>query len=211
MGAPPSSIFNLGGIMLLKFQNQKRDLLVLFFISLLFVMGSMNTVLADSLTNSADTTKAVFNSLESLQISCAADDGDMQRASDPELTEKIMNLASSNNPEQRISALSQLGVKAPIDAGVVQKILQKAILDKDSNVRAQAVYAIAQQECTDVLSVLEQALHDSELSVRMMAVDSLGTDERSIFLLEQAKDDEEEAIRELAAMKLESLPNTGKH
>ena len=71
--------------------------------------------------------------------------------------------------------------------------------------------AIAQQECTDVLSVLEQALHDSELSVRMMAVDSLGTDERSIFLLEQAKDDEEEAIRELAAMKLESLPNTGKH
>ncbi|MBP6056894.1 MAG: HEAT repeat domain-containing protein [Nitrosomonas sp.] len=197
--------------MLLKFQNQKRDLLVLFFISLLFVMGSMNTVLADSLTNSADTTKAVFNSLESLQISCAADDGDMQRASDPELTEKIMNLASSNNPEQRISALSQLGVKAPIDAGVVQKILQKAILDKDSNVRAQAVYAIAQQECTDVLSVLEQALHDSELSVRMMAVDSLGTDERSIFLLEQAKDDEEEAIRELAAMKLESLPNTGKH
>ena len=211
MGAPPSSIFNLGGIMLLKFQNQKRDLLVLFFISFLFVMGSMNTVLADSLTNSADTTKAVFNSLESLQISCAADDGDMQRASDPELTEKIMNLASSNNPEQRISALSQLGVKAPIDAGVVQKILQKAILDKDSNVRAQAVYAIAQQECTDVLSVLEQALHDSELSVRMMAVDSLGTDERSIFLLEQAKDDEEEAIRELAAMKLESLPNTGKH
>lgn len=196
--------------MRLKFQNQKSGLLMRFFISLLFVMGSMNTGLADSLTNSADTTKAVFNSLESLHINCVADDGDMQRESDPELTEKIVNLASSNNPEQRISALSQLGVKASIDAGVVQKILQKAILDKDSNVRAQAVYAIAQQECTDVLSVLEQALHDSELSVRMMAVDSLGSDERSIFLLEQAKDDEEEAIRELAVMKLEFLPNTGK-
>lgn len=196
--------------MLLKFQNRKSGLLTLFFISLLFVIGSMNTVLADSLTNSADTTKAVFNSLESLQINCLASDSDMQRESDLELTEKIVNLASSNNPEQRISALSQLTVKASIDAGVVQKILQKAILDKDSNVRAQAVYAIAQQECTDVLSVLEQAMHDSELSVRMMAVDSLGTDERSIFLLEQAKDDEEEAIRELAAMKLESLPNNGK-
>lgn len=196
--------------MLLKFQNQKSGLLMLFFISLFFVMGSMNAVLADSLTNSADTTKAVFNSLESLQINCLAGDSDMQRESDPEVTEKIMNLASSNNPEQRISALSQLAVKASIDAGVVQKILQKAILDKDSNVRAQAVYAIAQQECTDVLSVLEQAMHDSELSVRMMAVDSLGTDERSIFLLEQAKDDQEEAIRELAAVKLESLPNTGK-
>ncbi len=196
--------------MLLKFQNQKSGLLRLFFISLLFVMGSVNTVLADSLTSSSDTTKAVFNSLESLQINCLAGDSDMQREPDPELTEKIVNLASSNNPEQRISALSQLGVKALIDAGVVQKILQKAILDKDSNVRAQAVYAIAQQECTDVLSVLEQAMHDSELSVRMMAVDSLGTDERSIFLLEQAKDDEEEAIRELAAMKLDSLPHIGK-
>ena len=135
----------------------------------------------------------------------------MQREPDLKLTEKIVNLASSNNPEQRISALSQLAVKASIDAGVVQKILQKAILDKDSNVRGQAVYAIAQQECTDVLIVLEQALHDSEFSVRMMAVDSLGTDERSIFLLEQAKDDEEEAIRELAAMKLESLSNTHKN
>lgn|GEM_PF-4868635 len=196
--------------MLLKFQNQKSGLFMLFFISLLFVMGPMNTVLADSLTSSSDTTKAVFNSLESLQINCLAGDSDMQREPDLELTEKIVNLASSNNPEQRISALSQLGVKALIDAGVVQRILQKAILDKDSNVRAQAVYAIAQQECTDVLSVLEQAMHDSELSVRMMAVDSLGTDERSIFLLEQAKDDEEEAIRELAAMKLDSLPHIGK-
>ncbi len=196
--------------MLLKFKNQKNGLLMLFFISLLFVIGSVNTVLADSLTSSSDTTKAVFNSLESLQINCLADASDTQREPDLKLTEKIVNLASSNNPEQRISALSQLAVKASIDAGVVQKILQKAILDKDSNVRAQAVYAIAQQECTDVLSVLEQAMHDSELSVRMMAVDSLGTDARSIFLLEQAKDDEEEAIRELAAMKLESLPNIGK-
>lgn len=196
--------------MILKFQNQKNGLLMLFFISLLVVMGSMNTVLADNLASSSDATKAVFNSLESLQINCLAGDSDMQREPDLELTEKIVNLASSNNPEQRISALSQLAAKAPIDAGVIQKILRAAILDKDSNVRGQAVYAIAQQECTDVLSVLEQAMHDSELSVRMMAVDSLGADERSIFLLEQAKDDEEEAIRELAAMKLESLPNIGK-
>lgn len=196
--------------MLLKFQNQKSGLLMLFFISLLFVLGTMNTVLADNLTDSSDTTKAVFNSLESIQINCLADESDMQREPDPRLTEKIVNLASSNNPEQRISALSQLGVKAPIGAGIVQKILQQAILDKNSNVRAQAVYAIAQQECADVLSVLEQAMHDSELSVRLMAVDSLGTDERSIFLLEQAKDDDDEAIRELAAIKLEFLPNTGK-
>ena len=169
--------------MILKFQNQKNGLLMLFFISLLVVMGSMNTVLADNLASSSDATKAVFNSLESLQINCLAGDSDMQREPDLELTEKIVNLASSNNPEQRISALSQLAAKAPIDAGVIQKILRAAILDKDSNVRGQAVYAIAQQECTDVLSVLEQAMHDSELSVRMMAVDSLGTDERSIFLL----------------------------
>lgn len=38
-----------------------------------------------------------------------------------------------------------------------------------------------------------------------MAVDSFGTDKFGISLLEQALNDEEQSVRELAAMKLEAL------
>lgn len=186
---------------MLKFQNVKIGVPMLLMISSWIIMG-IHTARADSIGNSD--TKLIFNSLESFQVSCFADDSDGQRELDLAFTEEIMNLAASNNPEQRISALSQLAEKGPIDAGVVQKILQKAILDKDSNVRGQAVYAIAQQTCADFPMLLEQALSDSELSVRMMAIDSLGIDEKSVNLLEQALNDDEQAVRELAAMKLES-------
>ncbi len=191
---------------MLKFQNQK----MLLIISSLVGMGLVNNVSADNLTSNSDA-KVVFNSLESFQVNCFSSDGAVLIEPDPEFTvDKIINLAASGNPEERISALSHLAEKRPIDAGIVQKILQAAILDKDSNVRGQAVYAIAKQGCEDLPLVLEQAMQDSELSVRLMAVDSLGADDKSIVLLEQAKDDEEEAIRDLVGMKLESLSATHK-
>ncbi|MDO9311039.1 MAG: HEAT repeat domain-containing protein [Nitrosomonas sp.] len=191
---------------MLKFQNQKMLLIISSFVG----MGLANNLLADNLTSNSDA-KVVFNSLESFQVNCFANEGAVVLEPDPEFTvDKIINLAASGNPEERISALSHLAEKRPIDAGIVQKILQAAILDKDSNVRGQAVYAIAKQACEDLPLVLEQAMQDSELSVRLMAVDSLGTDDRSIVLLKQAKEDEEEAIRDLAGMKLEALSATSK-
>lgn len=189
---------------MLKFQNAKIGVPILLMIFSWAITG-IHTVRADSIGSSD--TKLIFNSLESFQVNCFADDVDGQREPDPAFTEEIVNLAASNNPEQRISALSRLAEKGPIDAGIVQKILQKAILDKNANVRGQAVYAIAQQTCADFPMLLEQALNDSELSVRMMAVDSLGADEKSVDLLEQALNDDEEAVRELAALKLESYKN----
>ncbi len=191
---------------MLTFKKTEIGLPALFMISSLVVLGSASSVFANN-SGSADD-KAVFNSLESVQITCVANDGEQE--SDRELTAKLVNLMSSSKPEERINALSQLTGKSSIDAGAVQKILQAAIRDNDSNVRAQAVYAVARQNCGDASLILEQAMQDSELSVRLMAIDSLGTDERSTHLLEQALNDAEEAIRELAAMKLESLSNSSK-
>ncbi len=174
-------------------------------VSSLIIAGSTSNTFASNIDN--PDSKPVFNSLESLQISCTPNGNDSDREIDRDLTAKIINMAASNQPEQRLSALSHLAGKVSIDAGILQKILQTAIRDSDSNVRAQAVYAIAQQNCTDTPLILEQALQDSELSVRLMAVDSLGSDEQSISLLEYALNDDEEAIRELASTKLEALSN----
>ena len=53
-------------------------------------------------------------------------------------------------------------------------------------------------------------MHDPELSVRLLAIDGLGGDEKSVALLEQALSDEDAAIRELAALKLELLSDPNK-
>jgi hypothetical protein len=50
---------------------------------------------------------------------------------------------------------------------------------------------------------LKSALHDSDASVRLMAVDGLMTDEQGITLLREALRDSDETVRTLAASRLE--------
>lgn len=185
---------------MLKLPNHKSGIampLVIFFI---VMAGFANHLFADNAKASS------ASSLDSIQIYCMAEQGNVAEP-DTSFTETIVNLAASSDPAQRVSALSQLAEKGSIDAGVVEKILQTAIQDIDPNVRGQAVYAFAQQGCGDLFVVLEQALQDTELSVRLMALDSLGADERSVALLKEIVEDEDEAeaIKDLVTMKLESL------
>jgi hypothetical protein len=129
-------------------------------------------------------------------------------APDPELAETLVRMSGSEDPAERVSALSQLAVERPVEPGIVQGILQTALSDEDPNVRGQAVYAVVRRGGVEAAAVLQDALQDGALPVRLMAVDGLGTDEESIALLKQALTDSEEAVRELAAMKLKSLSTT---
>jgi HEAT repeat protein len=129
-------------------------------------------------------------------------------APDPELAETLVRMAESEDPAERVSTLSQLAVERPVEPGIVQEILQTALSDEDPNVRGQAVYAVGRRGGVEAAAVLQDALQDSALPVRLMAVDGLGTDEESIALLKQALADSDQAVRELAAMKLESLSIT---
>ena len=101
-------------------------------------------------------------------------------APDPELTETLVRMAESEDPTERVSALSQLAVERPVDPGVVQEILETALSDKDPNARGQAVYAVVRRGGVEAAAVLQDALRDSALPVRLMAVDGLGTDEESV-------------------------------
>jgi hypothetical protein len=126
----------------------------------------------------------------------------------PELAETLVRMAGSEDPAERVSALSQLAVERPVEPDIVQEILQTALSDEDPNVRGQAVYAVVRRGGVEATAVLQDALQDSALPVRLMAVDGLGTDEESIALLKQALTDSDQAVRELAAMKLKSLSTT---
>jgi HEAT repeat protein len=127
---------------------------------------------------------------------------------DAELTETLVRMAGSEDATKRVSALSQLAVERPVDPAIAQEILQTALSDEDPNARGQAVYAVVRRGGVEAAAVLQDALQDSALPVRLMAVDGVGTDEESIALLKQALADSDQAVRELAAMKLKSLPTT---
>jgi hypothetical protein len=146
----------------------------------------------------------------SAQTECGTVGGKDERAAkavvvDPELTEKLLHMARSEDPVERIGALSQLAGARSVDPGVAEKILQAALNDPDPDVRGQAIYALAQRGGGEASALLHEALKDSAPSVRLLAVDGLGSDAESLAWLRQALRDDDEAVRELAAMKLEML------
>jgi hypothetical protein len=124
---------------------------------------------------------------------------------DSGLTEKLLHMAGSEDLMERIGALSQLAGARSVDPGVAEKILRAALDDPNPDVRGQAIYALAQRGGEGAAAFLHEALKDSAPAVRLLAVDGLGSDAESIGWLRQALRDDDESVRELAAMKLEML------
>jgi hypothetical protein len=125
--------------------------------------------------------------------------------SQPDKTAALLDMAAADDPTQRSQALSQLIAESPADNDEVRKALEKALSDEDPSVRAQAVYGLARREGAGASGILQAALHDSDLSVRLMAVDSAGNDRA---LLHEALADSDATVRGLAALKLEELSDT---
>ncbi len=135
---------------------------------------------------------------------CTPADGELPQVKiDPGFTEQVMQQLASDKPGERTQALSQLSVKRPpVDPGLLEDLLYQALNDPDAYVRGQAVYAMAKQDNVEYLSVLQQALADPELQVRLMVLDGLDQNEWGRLLLEQAQQDDDETVREFATGKL---------
>jgi hypothetical protein len=116
-------------------------------------------------------------------------------------TERLLTKAHSLNPKERTAAVGALlagGRKGDPD---VKATLEQALDDQDSDVRAQAISSLSHREGL-ATGVIEQALQDSSEDVRLMAVEGI-TD--NVALLQQAVNDSDESIRSLAEIKLELL------
>lgn len=130
--------------------------------------------------------------------------GPVQTGSDE--TEQLLIMSGSNDPAQRMDAVSLLAIKGRAGDPNIRKALENALSDKDAAVRAQAISSLARLEGDGVAVELEAALQDSDVSVRLMAVDSAGDNP---VLFQQALTDSDETVRALAAMKLEALGKAG--
>ncbi|MCX7096937.1 MAG: hypothetical protein NTV43_03410 [Methylococcales bacterium] len=122
--------------------------------------------------------------------------------SEPDQTDDLIAQAKSNDASVRAAAVGALmSAGRPGDAQV-KNVLETALSDPDATVRAQAVSSYAHREGSAAVAALQNALHDSDAGVRLMAVDGIGDD---ATLLQQAINDDDETIRQLALSKLDAL------
>ncbi len=121
--------------------------------------------------------------------------------------DNLLELTKNQDPVQRAAAVANLAADRQRDAVSVNHALVSALSDKNAEVRAQALSGLARRESSDAPAALQNALQDSDASVRLMAVDHAGD---NIALLQQALSDNDETVRAYAAAKLEAFADAAK-
>jgi hypothetical protein len=115
---------------------------------------------------------------------------------------KLIETTRSGDPESRANALAMLAVRGKGPNPLVRDVFKAALSDPSAEVRAQAVFGLSKYQDASVPADLAAALHDDDVSVRLMAVDSA---DAHPVLLQQALGDSDEDVRAFAATKIEAL------
>ena len=111
-------------------------------------------------------------------------------------------MASSKIPAERAEAIGRLMAGGREGDVAVKETLEAALSDPDARVRVQAISSLAHREGAGASAALHEAMHDSDVSVRLTAVDNAKDD---IALLQQALNDSDATVRQLAGIRLEPL------
>ena len=125
---------------------------------------------------------------------------------EPDQTDELVKMASSKIPAERAEAIGRLMAGGREGDATVKETLEAALSDPDARVRVQAISSLAHREGAGASAALHEALHDSDVSVRLTAVDNAGND---VALLQQALTDSDATVRQLAGIRLEPLLKTG--
>jgi hypothetical protein len=145
---------------------------------------------------------------QSLMVRESNQSAEIERSDeDVELTNELLRSAQSKNPEERAEAIGALLDTQNNDNPAIKAALEKGLRDESDTVRAQAISSLAGLEGDAALGAIQDALHDTSVDVRLMAVDVINND---IPLLQQAVNDSDETVSALASMKLADLAQTTK-
>lgn len=117
-------------------------------------------------------------------------------------TDTLLELTGTEDPGQRADAVARLAAEGQANNEHINSALLAALSDKSAEVRAQAVFGLARRKSDDAQGALQNAMRDSDASVRLMAIDNAGD---NTALLQQALRDNDRVVRAYAATKLEVL------
>ncbi len=124
------------------------------------------------------------------------------QGTEPDQTDALLKMADSNLPAERVEAMGRLLAGGRKGDVAVKETLVAALADPDAMVRVRALSSLAHREGAGASEALHQALHDSNVSVRLTAVDNAGHDET---ILQQALTDSDANVRQLAEIRLKRL------
>lgn len=120
-----------------------------------------------------------------------------------QVTENWLKTAKAKDPAQRAQAMAELASGDSAYDPQIRDTLNRGVKDANPQVRVQALEALTKREGEIAAGEqLRQALNDSALEVRVMAVERIETDSN---LLQLAARDSEPIVREMAQSKLEQL------
>jgi hypothetical protein len=121
----------------------------------------------------------------------------------------LLQVVKSGTPAERADAIGALLAVGHDGDPAIKAALEEALHDQNANVRAQAISTLIHRgdNKESALAAIQEAMQDSSVDVRMMAVDGITDD---VALLQQAINDSDTTIRDLATMKLEELMQRNK-
>lgn len=108
-------------------------------------------------------------------------------------------LAAAKNPLHKVDAIERLAIEGQKEDIRVINALKVALVDKNPMIRAQAIFGLGRMGVDDLDKLLEQAMSDTSIDVRLRALE---VSERDSLLVRQALNDVDSSVREFAAIKL---------
>ena len=156
-----------------------------------FVAGQSNSVVCSSAGTQQQTLPTAANT---------------KTDSEPDESDELVKMATSKIPAERAEAIGRLMAGGRGGDVTVRETLEAALSDQDARVRVQAISSLAHREGAGASAALQEALHDSDVSVRLTAVDNARDD---IALLQQALNNSDVTVRQLAGIRLEPLLKKG--
>ena len=126
----------------------------------------------------------------------------------PDRTEALLKAAQSKNPEERAQAMGGFIAGGRKGDAAIKAALEQGLTDQNEMVRAQAISSFSRREGSGATTALQEALRDPSVQVRIMAVDGIFDDKA---LLQQAINDSDETVRNMAIAKLEALTQINKN
>jgi len=114
----------------------------------------------------------------------------------------LVGLTKSEEPGMRLQALSLLQENNQGDEKVLLSTLGAALSDEDAGIKAYAIEVLADRGGSEALDYLHQAFRDPNPAVREMVLENAVQQDAGLPLLQEALQDEDEAVRALATFLL---------
>jgi len=113
--------------------------------------------------------------------------------------EALSNSISEGTINQRLDAISRLEKNTQSNA-TIHQTLTRLLDDENAEIRARSLQILAEQNDAQLAEFLQKALEDTDVSVRLTAVDYAGNNQQ---LLQHALNDHDATVRSYAEIKLE--------